>query len=60
MLVVIEAVNYVGSLWLKFRGEMAFALRERIQSCGPVIATYRMFYPISLLASLKTIFQSDA
>lgn len=56
MLVVIEAVNYLGSSEVR----CAFALRERIQSCGPVIATYRMFCPISRLASLKTIFQSDA
>lgn len=59
MLVVIEAVNYVGS-FKSSEVRCAFALRERIQSCRPVIATYRMFYPISLLASLKTIFQSDA
>lgn len=56
MLVVIEAVGSFQSSEVR----CAFALRERIQSCGPVIATYRMFYPISLLASLKTIFQSDA
>lgn len=59
MLNVIEAVNYLGSFGSS-EVRCAFALRERIQSCGPVIATYSMFCPISSLASLKTIFQSDA